>query len=280
MKWPALRYARAMNLEALWALQDEAGEDAKVIAGGQSLLASLAFRLSNPGVLIDISAIDALKGIALAGDRLRIGALTTHAALGRDPLVARHAPLIHEAVPLIAHAAVRNRGTVGGNIAYADPASELPACLLALDATVLAVSRAGERRVAARDFFVGLFETVLEPGELVAGVEVPLAAAGARSAIREVSRRAGDYAMAGLAAASDGATVRLVYFGMGEVPVLAASASRALLTGGVEAAQAALADDLAPIGDQHASAEMKLHLARVLTGRVAPLITSPGKAAA
>jgi len=280
MKWPALRYAKADDLDAVWSLLDAAGENAKVIAGGQSLLASLAFRLSNPGVLIDISGVSALKGIALDGETLRIGALTTHAQLGRDGLVARHAPLLHQAVPLIAHAAIRNRGTVGGNIAYADPASELPACLVALGGTVVAVSRSGERRIAADDFFVGLFETALEPGELVAAIEVPAARAGELSAILEVSRRAGDYAMAGLAAWSDGRAARLAYFGVGERPVLARAASAALISDGVAAARAALASDLEPIGDQHATAEMKLHLASVLTGRIAPLITPPGKAAA
>lgn len=280
MKWPALRYAKADSLDALWSLQDEAGEDARVMAGGQSLLASLAFRLSNPGVLIDISHLPELKGIAEPGDVLRIGALTTHAALGRSDAVRRHAPLIHQAVPLIAHAAIRNRGTIGGNLTYADPASELPACLVALDASIALLSREGERRVAARDFFLGLFETALAPGEIIAAVEVPLATATARSAIQEVSRRAGDYAMAGLAAWADGAAARLVYFGMGEVPVLAERASAALLSGGIKAAQDALADDLAPIGDQHSTAEMKLHLARVLTQRVAPLIAPPGKVAA
>lgn len=280
MKWPALRYARADSLSALWSLQDEAGEDARVIAGGQSLLASLAFRLSNPGVLIDITRLPELKGIAEQGDVLRIGALTTHAALGRFDAVRRLAPLIHQAVPLIAHAAIRNRGTIGGNLAYADPASELPACLVALGATIILLSREGERRVPARDFFLGLFETALAPGEIIAAVEVPVTSASARTAIQELSRRAGDYAMAGLAAWSDGENTRLVYFGMGEIPVLAERASAALLTRGIKAAEDALAEDLSPIADQHSTSEMKLHLARVLTRRVVPLIAPPGKVAA
>lgn len=280
MKWPAFKYARADSLESVWTLREAAGEDARLIAGGQSLLASLAFRLSSPSALIDISGIAALQGIAESAGALRIGALTTHALLGRSESVARHAPLLHQAVPLIAHAAIRNRGTLGGNLAYADPASELPACLVALDATIITVSRAGERRIAARDFFTGLFETALAADELIAAVEVPKMQPGHRHAIQEIARRTGDYAMAGLAAWSDGRSARLVYFGMGEIPVLAEKASAALMGGGVQAAQDALADDLDPMGDQQATAAMKLHLARVLTGRVAPLILDTGKAAA
>lgn len=280
MKWPALRYAKADTLDSLWSLQDEAGEDARVIAGGQSLLASLAFRLSNPGVLIDISGIEAIKGIAENDGILRVGALTTHTQLGRSDEVRRLAPLLHQAVPMIAHAAIRNRGTIGGNLAYADPASELPACLVALGADILLASRRGERRVPAAAFFLGLFETALEPGEIIAGVEVPAISSGARCAIMEISRRAGDYAMAGLAAWSDGVTARLVYFGMGEVPVFAAKASSLFISGGTKAAQEVLVHDLAPIGDQHSSAEMKLHLARVLTGRIAPALSTQGKVAA
>lgn len=277
MKWPGFRYARARTLEEVWALQDASGEDAKILAGGQSLLATLAFRLSDPGELIDISGIAALKGIERRDDRLRIGALTTHTELGRHPLVAQAAPLLGEAVPLIAHAAIRNRGTLGGNLAYADPASELPACLIALDADVIAVSRRGERRIPARDFFTGLFETALEPGELIGAVELAPSRAGERSVIREVTRRAGDYAMIGLAAWTDGTTSRLVFFGAGETAVFARRASAALPE--IGAAQAALSADLSPAGDQHASAAMKLHLARVLIGRVAPLLF-PERAAA
>jgi carbon-monoxide dehydrogenase medium subunit len=143
MKWPAFGYARASTLEDIWRLQAEHGESARVLAGGQTLLATLAFRLSEPSALIDITRIEALRGIAVQGGVLRIGALTRHAELGRDPLVARHAPLLAEAVPLIAHPAIRNRGTIGGSLAYADPAAELPACVVALDATLVLASAAG-----------------------------------------------------------------------------------------------------------------------------------------
>jgi len=276
MKWPAFGYARADSLEDAWRLLAAHGEDARVIAGGQTLLATLAFRLSEPSVLVDISRLPALRGVRVTDGVLRIGALTRHAELGRDPLVALHAPLLAEAVPLIAHPAIRNRGTIGGSLAYADPAAELPACVVALDARVVLVSRAGERRVAAEAFFTGLLETALQPGELIAALEVPVARPATRCAIVEVARRSGDYAMAGLAACLSLGTrvsdARLVYFGVGAGPVLARRASaalerRALDAAAVQAAQAALRDDLDPPGDLHGPPEMKRHLARVLTAR-------------
>lgn len=277
MKWPAFGYARASTLDAVWRLQAEHGDGARILAGGQTLLATLAFRLSEPRLLIDITGLAALRGISAAAGVLRIGALTRHAELGRDPLVARHAPLLAEAVPLIAHPAIRNRGTLGGSLAYADPAAELPACIVALDATLVLASAGGERRVKAAAFFTGLLETALRPGELIAAVEVPAGTPAQRSAIVEVARRSGDYAMAGLAAwvTLEGARVaaaRLVYFGVGSGPVLAPGAmaaleGHALGAESIAAAQAALARDLDPPSDLHGPPEMKRHLARVLAAR-------------
>lgn len=278
MKWPAIGYVRAASLDDLWKVQAEHGADAQVLAGGQTLLATLAFRLSEPKLLVDITRIEALRGLALDGGVLRIGALTRHAELGRHALVRRHAPLLAEAVPLIAHPAIRNRGTIGGSLAYADPAAELPACVVALGATILAASPRGVRRIAAGAFFTGLLQTALEPGEIIAAVEVPCADATARSTINEVARRSGDYAMAGLAACVSlgaGGVVaapRLVFFGVGSGPVPAARAEAALegcvLDGAaIAAAQAALAEDLDPPADMHGPPEMKLHLARVLLNR-------------
>jgi carbon-monoxide dehydrogenase medium subunit len=277
MKWPAFSYVRAESLDHLWRLKAEHGAAAQVLAGGQTLLATLAFRLSEPAVLVDITRIAALRGIATEGGVLRIGALTRHAELGRDPLVRSHAPLLAEAVPLIAHPAIRNRGTIGGSLAYADPAAELPACVVALDGRILAVSPRGERRIAAAEFFTGPLQTALAPDEIIAAVEVPAATPATRSAIVEVARRSGDYAMAGLAAALtlDGgqiAAVRLVFFGVGPGPVLAARANatlagRILDAAAIAAAQAALAEDLDPPADMHGPPEMKRHLARVLTQR-------------
>jgi aerobic carbon-monoxide dehydrogenase medium subunit len=284
MKWPAMGYARVESLDELWRALDAAGPEAQILAGGQSLLATLAFRLSAPSTLIDITRIAALKGVSVAGNVLRIGALTRHADLARDPLVARHAPMLAEAAPLIAHPAIRNRGTIGGSLALADPAAELPACVVALGATIVIASRTGERRVPAADFFQGLFTTALDTGEIITAVEVPVATATSRQTIVEVTRRSGDYAMAGLAAALeiDGGVVtsaRLVFFGIGSGAEVARGASaaltgKALSAETIAAAQAALDGDLDPPTDLHGGPEMKRHLARVLIRRA--LTASPG----
>ncbi|MCZ8316915.1 xanthine dehydrogenase family protein subunit M [Phreatobacter sp.] len=291
MKWPAMGYARVESLDELWRALDAAGPEAQILAGGQSLLATLAFRLSAPSTLIDITRIAALKGVSVAGDVLRIGALTRHADLARDALVARHAPMLAKAAPLIAHPAIRNRGTIGGSLALADPAAELPACAVALGATVVLAAPTGERRVAASDFFQGLFTAALEPGEIITAVEVPVATASSRQTIVEVTRRSGDYAMAGLAAAleMDGAGIvtsaRLVFFGIGSGAEVARGASatltgKALSAETIAAAQAALDGDLDPPTDLHGGPEMKRHLARVLTRRALTAFLVPSEQAA
>jgi carbon-monoxide dehydrogenase medium subunit len=278
MKAPPLSYVRAATLSEAFQLWREAGPDAKLLAGGQSLLAALAFRLSDPGTLIDIGRLHELRGIAQIGtSAIRVGALTTHAELGRDELIRRHAPLLAEAAPLIAHPTIRNRGTVGGSLAFADPAAELPACCIALDATIVARTAADERRIPAAQFFTGLYSTALKPYELVAAVEFPVAKAGERATILELARRSGDYAMAGVAAKVRlaGATLiepQLVFFAVGDRPVLAeramvAIAGHQVLPTTISAAQAALDADLDLPADQHGSAPMKRHLARVLLAR-------------
>jgi carbon-monoxide dehydrogenase medium subunit len=276
MKWPAMGYARAKSLAELWSALETHGSAAQIIAGGQTLLATLAFRLSEPGTLIDINGIAELRGISTHGQVLRLGALTLHAELCSDPLVKAHAPLLAAAAPLIAHPAIRNRGTLGGSLAYADPAAELPACMVALGATIIAASAKGERRIPAADFFTDLLQTALEPQDIIAAVEIPVTQR--LGAIEEITRRSGDYAMAGLAAtlaleAGRVVAPRLVYFGVGNIPVLAAAASRALEgrsldRASITAAQQALAEDLDPPRDLHGPPEMKRHLARVLTERV------------
>jgi carbon-monoxide dehydrogenase medium subunit len=277
MKAPPLSYVRATSLADAFHLWRDAGPDAKLLAGGQSLLATLAFRLSDPGTLIDISRIRELRGIALAGSAIRVGALTTHTELGSNALVREHAPLIAEAVPLIAHAAIRNRGTIGGSLAFADPAAELPACCVALDAIIIARNAADERRIPAAQFFTGLYGTALRDHELIAAVEFPMQKPGERSTILELARRSGDYAMAGIAAKAkvNGGTIvepRLVFFGIGDGPVLTERAMASLggkqvLPDTIAAAQIALDADLDPPADQHGSADMKRHLARVLLAR-------------
>ncbi|WP_439572933.1 FAD binding domain-containing protein [Phreatobacter sp.] len=277
MKWPAFDYVRVTALDDLWPAWQAAGPEARVLAGGQSLLATLAFRLSDPPALLDIRAIAALKGIVDLGDRLRIGALTTHAELGRNALVAAHAPMLHQAVPLIAHAAIRNRGTIGGSLALADPAAELPACAVALDATLVLVSAAGERRIAAADFFRDLFETALEPFEILAAIEIGKASPGSLQAIVETVRRSGDYAIAGVAVALalNAGTIadpRIVCFGVGSHPVAAAGAmaaldGRPLGPEAIHAAREALRGELDPSADLHGPAALKRHLAGVLLSR-------------
>jgi aerobic carbon-monoxide dehydrogenase medium subunit len=277
MKAPPFAYLRATSLEEAFRLWSAAGPDAKLLAGGQSLLATLAFRLSEPGTLIDISRVPELRGITQAGDLVRVGALTTHAELGTNDAIRKHVPLLAEAVPLIAHPAIRNRGTIGGSLAFADPAAELPACCVALEAQIVARGTKGERRIPAAQFFTGLYATALKEHELIAAVELPVARTGDRSVILELARRSGDYAMAGIVARAKIASGRivdpnLVFFGVGDRPVTAGRTMEALTGKSItpstlDAANAALDADLSPPADQHGSPEMKRHLARVLLAR-------------
>jgi carbon-monoxide dehydrogenase medium subunit len=260
------------------ALRAARGDDAKVLAGGQSLIPVLNFRLAQPAVLVDINAIGALDFVTERADgSLAIGALARQRQLERSALVTRRAPLLAEALPFVAHPQIRSRGTLGGSLAHADPAAEWPACCVALDADIVIASRAGERRVKARDFYKGLFETALGEGELVAAVELPLLGAGYRSVFLELARRHGDYAMVGVAAAARPAggtlaDLRLAFLGAGTTPILARNAMAAAegkkaSPDTIAAAQGVLEKDLAPIGDLNASPATKLHLARVLCGR-------------
>jgi carbon-monoxide dehydrogenase medium subunit len=277
VKAPSFAYARPRSLDETFALLERHGDEAKLLAGGQTLLAALNMRLASPALLVDIGALPGLAGIAVQGKSLRIGALTRHRDIERSPEVARHAPLLAQAAPHIAHVAIRNVGTLGGSLAHADPAAEWPACCVALDAEIVVAGKAGERRVKARQFFKGLFETALAPGELIAAVEVPLLGAGYRSAFLELARRHGDYAIAGVAAVAKAAggalsDLRLAFIGGGPTPVLAQNAMAAVegkkpAPDVVAAAQVALAKDLAPTGDLNGSPATKLHLARVLCAR-------------
>jgi aerobic carbon-monoxide dehydrogenase medium subunit len=290
MKAPPFSYVRAASLADVFVEWKAAGADARLLAGGQSLLASLAFRLSTPSTLIDISRVPELTGISAVGGKIRVGALTTHAELGANALVRQQVPLLAEAVPLIAHPAVRNRGTIGGSLAYADPAAELPACCVALDAVIVALSANAVRHIPAAQFFTGLYTTALGEQELIGAVEFPACNEQQRSAILELTRRLGDYAMAGIVARAElkGTVVadgKLVFFGVGEAPVTASAAMAAIMGRPVTAetiarAQAALDVDLDPPADQHASAEMKRHLGRVLLGRALRQVCGMGEARA
>ena len=261
MKAPRFAYARPASVAEALALLEKHKDDARVLAGGQSLVPMLNFRVAAPKVLVDINRIAGLSGIKVTKTHIRIGALTRHVELERSPEIARHLPLVAAAMPHIAHPAIRNRGTVGGSCALADPAAELPACALALQATFVVAGRKGERRIAAEDFFKGLYATALKAGELIVAVEFPLPKPGSASAFGELARRHGDYAMVGVAAhrpAKDG--LRAAFFGVGDRPViLEADGAGGILS---------KIGDLEPRGDLHASADTKLHLAKVLAGRV------------
>jgi carbon-monoxide dehydrogenase medium subunit len=265
-------YTKARTLKQAVALLAKHKDDARLLAGGQSLIATLNMRLSAPELLIDINGIKGLDGIAKKGKAVEIGALARHAQVERSPIIAKHAPLIALAMPHIGHPAIRNRGTFGGSIAFADPAAELPACLVALDGEIEIAGPHGKRKVKAEAFFKGLFETALRPQEMVTAVRVPAAGKETRAGFAELARRHGDYAMVGLAASAraDGKglkDVRLAYFGVGGTPVRAKKAEAALAKGDVDGAVDAL--DLDPQGDVQATAAVKAHLARVLLRRVA-----------
>lgn len=269
---PAFLYARPDTLDEALGLLAARREGATVLAGGQSLLAMLNLRLTQPEVLLDINRIAELAGIALHDDHIRIGALTRHAAVLASPVVARHLPLIALAMPHVAHLAVRNRGTFGGSISLADPAAELPACAVALGATMVLRSARGERRVAAENFFTGLYGTERGPDELLVAIDLPKRPA-ARVAFRELSRRHGDFAMVGIAAAWEAGVLRLVVFGCESHARLAVNAAAAVQGRdlGDEAVRrevaAALDADLDPAGTLSGRPGTKRHLARVLALR-------------
>jgi len=274
MKAPRFAYARPASIAEALALLQKHGDDARVLAGGQSLVPMLNFRVAAPGVLVDINRIESLAGIKVTKSFVRIGALTRHVDLERSADVADHLPLVASAIPHIAHPAIRNRGTFGGSCALADPAAELPACALVLGATFVVASRKGERRIAAEDFFKGLYATALKPGELLVAAEFPLPKPGYASAFGELARRHGDYAMVGVAAHGSRkggkfSGMRVAFFGVGDRPQRASGFEKALEgQSAVDGALAKLDADLEPRSDLHASAAMKLHLAKVLAGRV------------
>lgn len=273
MKAPAFAYARPTSLAEVLDCLD-GGEGVRLLAGGQSLIPSLNMRLSAPSLLVDLNHVSGLTGISEAKSVVRIGAMTRHRDLTESPVVATRLPLIAKAVPHIAHQAIRNRGTIGGSLALADPSTELPACCLALDATMVVANRKGERTVAARDFFKGIYETALNEDDVLVAIEFPVPAAVAVCGFDELARRHGDYAIVGLAAQgtrSGGSwtALKLAFFGAGDRPLLAEEAAQALIAGkGIAAAQATLDGALSPSDDGECSAKTKMHLARVLLGRV------------
>jgi aerobic carbon-monoxide dehydrogenase medium subunit len=276
MKASAFAYARATSVVNALELLEAHGDRAKVLSGGQSLMPAMNLRLISPEIIVDIGEIAELRGISVSGDVLTIGALTRHVDLLKSAEIAAHAPLLTDAIAHVAHPAIRNRGTLGGSLAHADPASELPACMVALNATIIVRGKAGERRVAAEAFFVGIYETVLSAQELLVAVELPVTRKNSAHFFHEFARRHGDYAITGLAAQAivEGGVfrdLRMAFFAVGDRPVLAKAAARLLNLAVTPAmladASAALADELGPHEDQQASAEMRRHLAKVLMTR-------------
>jgi aerobic carbon-monoxide dehydrogenase medium subunit len=276
MKASAFSYARATSVVNALELLVAHGDKAKVLSGGQSLMPAMNLRLISPELIVDIGEIVELRGIAVRGDVVTIGALTRHVDLARSSEIAAHAPLLTEAIAHVAHPAIRNRGTLGGSLAHADPASELPACMVALNATIVVRGQAGERRIAAADFFKGIYETALSAQELLVAVELPVAQKNSAHFFFEFARRHGDYAIAGLAAQAivqgGGFTdLRIVFFAVGDRPLLAKAANKlvnvAVTPAALSDASAALGEELKPQGDQQASASMRRHLAKVLLAR-------------
>jgi carbon-monoxide dehydrogenase medium subunit len=277
-------YVAPKSLDEALAILAERGDEAKILAGGQSLIPVLNFRLAQPALLVDLNGIAELGGERAEADGgITFGALRRHREVERSTLVAERAPLLAEAMPHVAHPQIRSRGTLGGSLAHADPAAELPAIALALDFELRLRSRDGERRLAARDFFTGFFTTALEPGEVVTEVRIPPRPAGTGFAFLEIARRHGDYAQAGVAARvaidAEGRCreARLVFLAVGPGPVEAHRAAAAVEGGVVsdelfaEAGRVAAAEDVDPTGDLHASAEFKRHLVAVLTKRALSL---------
>ena len=277
MKPAPFAYARPSSLDEVFDLLARPGEEAKLLAGGQSLVPTLAFRLSAPSLLIDLNRVPGLAGITVERGTVRIGALTRHCELERSSEIAAHLPLVAQAVPHIGHPAIRTRGTIGGSLAFADPAAELPTCAVALNAQIVIASRQGRRSVPARSFFKGLYDTDLRAGELIVAVEFPAQPPAYRSRLAELSRRHGDYAVVGLAAHAkvEGkrlSDLRLAFFGVGSMPILAAQATRklegqAMSPETLALAADALAGDLDPPDDLNGSGRTKLHLAGVLLRR-------------
>lgn len=281
MKPPPFEYFAPTTAAEALALLAQHGYEAKPLAGGQSLIPTMNFRLAQPGILIDLNSISELAYIRPGDDGgLRIGAMTRQRQVERDPLVAERAPLIHETMPYIAHPQIRNRGTFGGSLAHADPAAELPAVTTALNARFCARSQRGDRWLPANEFFVSLFTTALEPDELLVEIALPPLPPRSGWAFTEMARRHGDYALVGVAAVitlderDRCQAAKLVFLSVGDGPVEAQQAVQSLIgqTPTPEAIRAAAETaaqvDIAPNSDIHASAAFRRHLARVLAQRV------------
>jgi carbon-monoxide dehydrogenase medium subunit len=277
MKPAPFAYHAPASLSEAIELLVEFEDEAKVLAGGQSLIPVLAMRLSQYEHLIDLRSIPGLVGVEPTSQGVRIGAMTTHARAGRNPDVTARIPLLARAVPYIAHAAIRNRGTVGGSLAHADPSAEHPAVALALDAEMEAVGPNGTRRISASEFFLSLWTTSLEPDELLVAAHYPAWPGSCGFSVQEVARRHGDYAMAGAATGvqvTDGSVTRasIALFSVAGTPLRAREAEQALLGMPADGADLDAVVDLAvqgvePTSDVHATGAQRVHMARTLLRR-------------
>lgn len=273
-------YVRPETLDEALSLLTENEGDAKIIAGGQSLVPMMNFRLAEPKILIDINRLPELQGVGCEGDAVHLGAVTRYAEIEHSPSLAAAAPLLVQAMPLVAHPGVRNRGTIGGSIALADPSAETPACCIGLDARIQLKSRArGMREVAAADFFQGIYATDARDDEIIVGIDIRKAPPDRRFAIREISPRHGDFALAGalVAATLTGdrlSDVRLVFFAVADTPLVAAQTQRALEgvavrdKKSIDEAASCLAADIDFKADPQLSAEHRQRISRTLLSRL------------
>ena len=280
MKPATFDYHAPRSIDEALGLLADYGSDAKLLAGGQSLVPTMNFRLAQPAVLVDLNGIDELFFVREDESGLRCGAMTRQCTVEQSPLVRRIGPLLHETIPHIAHAQIRNRGTIGGSLAHADPAAELPAVALALDARMFVRGVTDARWITARDFYVGLFATAMEPEEMLIEVAFPALPPRSGWAFDEVARQHGNYALCGAAAVvaltDEGAveSAKLVFLSVGEGPVEATQATTLLVgesptPAAIRAAsEAAATQDIDPVGDIHAGPEFRRHLARVIADRV------------
>lgn len=283
MKPAPFEYHVPDSIDQALAFMHEHADTAKILAGGQSLVPAMNFRVVQPSMLIDLNRIRALDYVSEEGECLRIGAMTRERTLEFDPRIARRSPLLHEAAPNIAHPQIRNRGTIGGSIVNADPAAELPVLMIALDARLKAQSVSGERWIPASEFFAGMFTTSLQPDEILLEIEIPFMSARTGWSFMEVAPRSGDYALMGVACFvtldENGkcTQAKLVYLNAGDGPMDAKEAAQSLageqLNDELIASAAALASEteITPFGNVHTSPEFQRHLAKVLTAKTLKL---------
>ncbi len=274
----AFDYERPESLDEALRLLAEHGEDAKVLAGGHSLLPAMKLRLAQPGVVIDIGRIDALRSISKQGRRIALGALATHYEIESSKLLTDKCPLLPEVAAQIGDVQIRNRGTIGGSLVHADPAADWPAAILALDAEMEIAGRDGIRTVAAKDFFVNMMETAVKPSEILVSITVPVTRKGV--AYAKFAQKASGFAIAGAAVWIEGRRVAVGITGVAARAYRAAGVEaalggrRSLKAAAIEEASRHVADNVEPLGDIHASAEFRAHLARVYTVRALEMAIS------